>query len=174
MKTTHTIHLAIVAVFAVLGGCQQVDPTDGYSNQSLYRTNIDTVAVEMFQSQSFRREVEFELTRATCQQLELNSPYKIVSDRRKADTVLYGTIGYITERAQTQQRDLDRPLENEVVMMVKVTWKDLRSGELLLDDYPVKVRGDYVALLGAGRDSATKEALNLAAVRIVEAMEQPW
>jgi len=157
-----------------MSGCGQIDPTKGYSNQSLYRTDISTVFVEMFQSQSFRREVEYELTRAASQQLELHSPYKVVSDRRKADTILYGTIKKISEGTLTRQRELDRPLENEVVLLVKVTWKDLRSGEMLLDDYPIKVSGDYAALLGAGRNSATQEALNKAAVRIVEAMERPW
>lgn len=157
-----------------LSGCEQVDPTEGYSHQSLYRTDISTVFVKMFESQSFRREFEFELTRAVSQQLELHSPYKVVSKPGKADTILYGSIKKITERVLTQQRDLDRPVENEVILLISVTWKDLRSGELLLDDYPITVQGDYTALLGGGRENATREALNKAAVRLVEAMERPW
>ena len=165
----------LLLVFAAgLIGCEQVDPELGYSSRSLYRTDVRTVAVEMFQSESFRREVEFELTRAVSEQLELHSPLKIVSDRRKADTVLYGTIKRIDERVLSRQRQLDRPLENEVIFLVRVTWKDLRSGELILDDRPIRVSGRYASLLGAGRASAARAAANEAAVRIVEAMESPW
>lgn len=171
-KKVFLLLTALVLLF--LAGCEQADPTQSYSSRNLYRTDIDTVFVEMFQSQSFRRELEFELSRAAAQQLELHSPYKVVSDRRKADTILYGTITKIRERTLTRQRELDRPLENEVVMVVKVTWKDLRSGELILDDLPIRISEDYAVLLGAGRDSASRDALNKVAVRIVEAMESPW
>jgi hypothetical protein len=168
----HLLAFGIALVF--FGGCESVDPSEGYRQGSLYRTDIDTVFVQMFESESFRREVEYELTRATSQQLELQSPYKVVSDRRKADSVLHGRIQGIDERVLTRQRELDRPLENEVILVVKVTWKDLRSGQILLDDVAIKVSGDYAALLGEGRNSATRTALNQAAVRIVEAMERPW
>ena len=170
----YNIVCSLLVVFAAgLIGCE-VDPELGYSSRSLYRTDVRTVAVEMFQSESFRRGVEFELTRAVSEQLELHSPLKIVSDRRKADTVLYGTIERINERVLSRQRQLDRPLENEVILLVRVTWKDLRSGELILDDQPIRVSGRYASLLGAGRASAAREAVNEAAVRIVEAMEEPW
>ena len=161
-------------VLALMAGCESGDSTKGYSQESLYRTDIETVYIQMFESESFRREFEYELTRATSQQLELHSPYKVVSDPRKADSILHGRIKKISERTLTRQRELDRPLENEVVMLIEVTWKDLRSGQILLDNVPIKVSGDYAALLGAGRSSATRSALNQAAVRIVEAMERPW
>ena len=157
-----------------MGGCEQVDPARGYSSRSLYSTDVKTVFVEEFQSESFRRGIEFELTRAVTQQLELHSPFKIISDRRKADSVLYGSIKSVSEKALAQQRELDRSIVNEVLIVVGVTWKDLRSGELLLDDLKIKVSGTYAVMQGAGRDKATQEALNDLAVRIVEAMEQPW
>ena len=167
-----TVGLAILAL--LLPGCQQLDPEEGYTSRSLYRIDIETVCVNMFASQTMRRNIEFDLTAALDQQLEVHSPYKIVSDCRKADTSLNGTISNVAERVLTQQRELSRPLENEVVLLINVTWEDLRSGELILDNHPIKVRGDYAVLLGAGRDSATREATNEAALRIVEAMERPW
>lgn len=155
-------------------GCEQVDPSRGYTNRSLYRTDVKTVFVEMFASESFRRGVEYELTHALGVQMELHSPYKVVSDRRQADTILYGSINRITERRLTRQRELDRPLASEVVLVATFSWKDLRSAEMLIQDQKVKVSGDYVAFLGAGRDSAAREAANEMAVRIVEAMEEDW
>jgi hypothetical protein len=155
-------------------GCESTDPTEGYTNRSLYRAEIRTVFVEMFQSETFRRNVEFELTEAVVSQLELHSTYKVVSDRREADSIVYGTIKRIHEGVRTAQRELDRPVENEVVLSAVVTWKDLRSGELILDNRLIKVKADYAVLLGAGRTSAERKVANQAAVRIVEAMEQPW
>ena len=167
-----TISLAILALLPT--GCQQIDPQEGYTSRSLYRTDIETVCVNMFASQTLRRDIEFEVTSALGQQLEVHSPYKIVSDCRKADTSLNGRVSNVNERVLTQQRELNRPLENEIELLINVTWKDLRSGELILDNHPIKVRGDYAVLLGAGRDSAAREAANEAALRIVEAMEMPW
>lgn len=172
-KMKMALVLCLAGVMALIG-CSHIDPSTGYTSKSLYRCDIKTVCVEMFRSQSFRRGIEFELTRALVGQLELHSPYKVVSDRSKADTVLYGTINGVSERVLHQQRELDRPLENQMVLTVDVTWKDLRSGKMLLDNQRLAVTGDYVVLLGGGSRSAIRQASNEMAVRIVEAMETPW
>jgi len=156
----------LVLVFLFVGGC--------YSTSSVYRTDIDTVCVEMFKSSSFRRGVEFELHRALCQQVELHTPYKIESNRGKADTVIYGKIISVTEDVQSRQRELDRPLENQITLTVQVTWKDLRNKKLLMDSRKFRFSSNYAVLLSAGRTGAMKEATNLTARRIVEAMEQEW
>ncbi len=172
------VSVAVLAVAAVLvlfnGGCQDVDPEQGYTSRSLYRMDIKTVFVEMFESESFRRGIEFELTPAIVSRLELHSPYKVVSDRRKADTVLYGSIIRVVERNLAQQRELDRPLANEVILIATANWQDLRSGEFIFQDRQVKVSGTYVAMLGSGRAGARREAANELAQRIIEQMEQPW
>jgi len=174
MLMTKTVIIIGIAATLILTGCDQVDPTVGYSSQSLYRTDMHTVYVEMFQSESFQRGLEFELTRALAQQIELKTPYKVVSDRRKADTIIYGRIDRISENTLIQQRELDRPLANEVVLVATVTWQDRRDGDLILDGQKIRVAGDYIALLGAGRDSAAKQAAHEAALRIVEAMQKVW
>jgi len=152
-----------------LTGCQQ----GGYSTDSIYRTDIKTVFVPIFESRSFRRQVEFELTGALTRQIELHTPYKVVSDRSQADTILSGRIN-ATEKVLTQEPGLDRPLENQVVLSVQVIWKDRRSGDLLIDNQEFRVSGDYAALLSAGPESAVRQAANELALRIVERMEKPW
>ena len=174
MLDAKTVIFIGVAATMIITGCDQVDPNVGYSSQSLYRTDMHTVYVEMFESESFRRGVEYELTRALAQQIELKTPYKVVSDRRKADTIMYGSIDRISENTILQQRELDRPLANEVILVATVTWQDRRDGTLILDGQKIRVAGDYIALLGAGRDSAAKEASHEAALRIVEAMQKIW
>ncbi len=164
----------VLAFFLPLIGCHDAEPTSGYTSRSLYNSDIETVCVDMFQSDSFRRGAEFNLTRSVCQQLELHSPYKIIADRRKADTVLYGSISSIEEKALTQQRELDRPMQSQIVVIAQVTWKDLRSGDLIMDNKKFKVSGQYANLLAAGENSAIQEAVNEMAIQIVQAMEDPW
>lgn len=174
MSCTIKITLTALCLIACLAGCNSTDPTQGYTTRSLFDSNIETVHVRMFESISFRRGIEFELTRPLVSQIELKTPYKVIADRSKADTIIYGTISNVRERILTQQRDLDRPLESQIVITAKVTWKDLRDGSLIMNNKIFRVSGDYANLLAAGRTSATKEAANELALKIVEAMELPW
>ena len=163
-------YYSILIVFAFMCwpiGC-------GYSTKNLYRTDVETVFVPIFESQSFRRQVEFEITGALARQIELKTPYKLASNRSQADTILYGRVLNVSERVLTQQRQLDRPLENQVVLKINITWKDLRNSELLIDNQTFQVSGDYAVLLGAGSGSAVRKGANDLAVRIVEKMEKPW
>jgi len=164
----------MIALWLIPTGCQHVDPHKGYSTADLYRTDVKTVFVEMFQSDSFEREIEYELTRAICEQLELCSPFKVVGNRHKADTILYGTIRNVSAAVLTQQRDLGRPLQNQVVLTAEATWKDLRTDRLLMDNRKFKINADYAVLAAAGRGSALKQAANEMALTIVQTMEKPW
>ena len=54
-------------------------------------SEVKTVAV-FFKTQSFRRDVEKQLTEAVDQGDHLRTPYKVVGDHEKADSLLTGTI----------------------------------------------------------------------------------
>jgi hypothetical protein len=164
----------LVASLAAVPGCQDMDPNSAYTSRTPYRTDVRTVFVEMFKSEAFQRGIENEMHRALCQRIELNTPYKVVTDRRTADSIVYGTIGSVAESPLSRQRELGRPIENRVVVFADVSWKNLRTGQAIMDKQRVRVTGDYAVLLAAGRDSAIKEAANEMALRIVEAMEEPW
>jgi len=166
--------LCLSSVSILAGGCQDADPNKGYTSANLYRTDVKTVCVKMLENKTFRRSIEFDLTSAICRQIELHCPYKIESDNSKADTVIYGQITSVEEDVLTQQRKLDRPIENLVVLTVEITWKDLRSGEMLMDNQRFRLDSSYAPLLGSTRDIAAKEAADKIAVIIVQAMEKPW
>ena len=128
----------------------------------------------IFESETLEQGIEFELTRALCVELESHSPYKVVSNPDKADSILYGRITNVTEKVLTQQRQLDRPMENQVVLAVKVTWKASAGDEKLIDNRLYRYSGYYPRLLPGGRESAVQEAVNKLARRIVESIEKPW
>ena len=64
------------------GGCAEMA---GYSNQSLFPQDIDTVYLEMFDNQTFRRGAEYDLSDALSKRIEVDTPYKIVSSRESRD-----------------------------------------------------------------------------------------
>ena len=146
----------------------------GYSNESLFDEDVKSVYVEMFDSISFRRGAEYVLTDALAKQIEASTPYKIVSDRSKADTVLGGQIVGISGGAISTEYETGRALERDVVLAATVNWKNLKTGELLVDDIRVSASANYSEWQNQGFDYGTSVAANKLAKRIVELMENEW
>jgi hypothetical protein len=71
-------------------GCGEFD-LSGYSDDWLYPQDVSSVYLEMFDSASFQRGHEYILTDALAKRIEAQTPYKIVSNRNRADTILSGT-----------------------------------------------------------------------------------
>ena len=133
------------------------------------------VYVEMFDSMSFRRGHEYVLTDAIMKRLEAETPYKIVSDRDVADTVLSGQITSISSGVLSGERFTGTPLEKETIMRVAVSWKNLKTGELLINNETIVGSSTYSdRLAGQDFDYSANLAANRAAVRVVELMEKGW
>ena len=94
-------------------GCAEMA---GYSNESLFPTDVDTVYLEMFDNQTFRRGAEYELSDALSKRIEVDTPYKIVSSRDRADTVISGQIVSIGEMALSTERETGLVLEKEIAV----------------------------------------------------------
>jgi hypothetical protein len=69
--------------FLFLGGC---GPSTGYTNGSLFPTDVNSVYLQMFDNRSFRRGIEFTLSDALAKRIEVDTPYKIVSSQDRADS----------------------------------------------------------------------------------------
>jgi hypothetical protein len=102
----------------------------GYTTKPNYDTCIKTVYVPIFENKTFRRGLEFELTRAVIKEIEWKTPFKVVSDRAKADTELTGSIAAYGKNILNRNQ-LNEVREAEMVLTVAIVWKDLRSGEIL-------------------------------------------
>jgi len=152
-------------------GCSGIK---GYSNESLFNESVKTVYVEMFDSMSFRRGIEYVLTDALAKRIEASTPYKIVSDRSQADTVLSGQITGIGGGAISSEFETGRALERDVLLSAAVNWKDLKTGELLIDDISVSASANYSEWQNQGFEYGTSLAANKLAKRIVELMEKEW
>jgi hypothetical protein len=165
--------LVILSAFLCFGFCGCGEWGE-YSNQSLYPAEVRAVYVEMFDNQSFWRGVEYELTDALAKRIEAETPYKVVSSRDRADSVIGGRILSVGQAVLSIDRDAGRALEKEVELRAVVDWKDLKTGELLVDNRSVSASGSYSELQNQGFTYASRIAANNLALRIVELMEKQW
>jgi lipopolysaccharide assembly LptE-like protein len=161
---------AMVAVTA-LSGCTG---PGGYSNETLFPKDVTSVRLEMFDNRSFRRGVEYELSDALAKRIEAETPYKIVSSRDRADSVISGQLLSISESALTIDREVAEPLESEVVLTAVVNWKNLNTGRLMINSKTVTAAASYSEFQGQDFTYASARAANKLAQRIVEFMENNW
>ena len=164
---------ASVSVLFILGLCGCTG-TNGYSKEPMFPENIKSVRLEMFDNQSFRRGVEYELSDALAKRIEADTPYKIISDKNRADTVISGQITSISESTLTADREVGRALEKEVQLIAVVSWKNLKTGEMLIDNQTVSAEATYSTYQRQSFGYASTLAANNLARNIVELMEKEW
>ncbi len=162
------IYLIIISAILTIAGCS------GYQNSSLYPKDVSTIYVEMFDNQSFKRGIEFQLTDALAKRIEAQTRYKIVSNRDKADTLISGQLTGVRESVLTTERQIGRALEKSVELRAIVSWKNLKTGELLMDNKLISASASYSEWQSQSFAYGSTLAANTLAMRIVEQMESKW
>lgn len=127
----------------------------------------------MFDTTNFRRGHEYELTEAICKRIEAQTPYKIVSDRDRADTLLSGVITP-GEAVLSGERYTGYPLEKEAIATVTFSWKNLKTGQVLVENETVRTSAPFSEFLDQNYELSMRQAVNKAAQRVVERMESSW
>lgn len=159
------------AACLAVGGCAEVA---GYSDESLFPQEVSSICLEMFDNRTFRRGVEYELSDALSKRIEVDTPYKVVSDADLADSVLHGQIVSIAESVLTTEREIGQALEKEVEVQAVVSWKNLKTGRLLIDNRTVTAAASYSTFQNQDFSYASAVAANKLAQKIVELMENNW
>jgi hypothetical protein len=167
MRIRNVIFAALSAI-SLFAGCR------GYTNQSLYTNEVKSVYVDMFDNTTFQRDLEYDLTNAIVKRINAETPYRIVSDKSRADTVLSGKITGIGSAALTLERETGRPLENQAEVTAVFSWKNLKTGEYLIENVSASATATYSQFQQQGLDYASKTAANKLAERIVEQMQLKW
>ena len=176
MTTRAPILLLIVLA---LGGCGYSHGPGksaggrGYQWRSLYRDDVHTVAVPVFGNRSFRRGVEFSLSKALVNQLEATTPYKVVS-REHADTILEGEIVDTHLRAMSADIRTGLPQEQLYIVRVNFTWKDLRTGKILVERRRFEQTTTYYPTLGEGQYVGSQQNVERLALAIVQELQADW
>jgi len=99
-----------------------------FGHRSLYRPDIHTIHVPIFESNTFRRDLGERITEAVCKEIESNTSFKLAS-ASTADSVLKGSL--VSEQKLVQgQNGFDEPRILQTDLRIEYRWVD-RRGELL-------------------------------------------
>jgi hypothetical protein len=158
--------LAVAALALMMGSC-------GYTSKGLYNSSVRTVSVPVFANKTFRREWEFKLTEAIDKNIENRTPYKLASTK-DADTELTGTIVEMEQNVLTRRVGTILPRETEVVVVVDFTWKDLRSGRVIVERKNFNRSSTEIMQIGERVADAEQLAIERLAAAIVEQMQSEW
>ena len=145
----------------------------GYHWSSIYRQDVRTVAVPIFKSNDFQRGVEFSLSKALVNQIEANTPYKVVP-RERADTILEGEITSVRVNTLSKDTRSGIPQEQLLDITVDFTWKDLKSGRILVARRGLEQTATFYSTLGEGRFTGTQAATERLALAIVQELQADW
>jgi hypothetical protein len=137
-------------------------------------SEVKTVAV-FFRSQSFRRDIEKQLTEAVTKEISLRTPYRVVGNHAKADSLLTGVITFANKNLVVEApTNLPRGLNASII--VATNWTHNPPTEIEAARIPTIVSEtiNFVPEVGETSASAFNHVIQSIAKQIVDMMEQPW
>lgn len=163
----------VALICAFLAGC-------GYTIGNGFGPEVRSVAVPVFRNDTFRRNIEFQLTEAVQKEIQNRTPY-VLAKGLNADTRLTGEIVQVRKDVLGENR-FDDPRELQLTVKVRVTWEDLRTGQVLAtqevpispEEIPVVGQAEFAPEMGHSLATATDDSVNRLARRIVNMMETAW
>ncbi len=168
--------VTIALLLCTATGCARYQ----FGSQSLYRSDIRTVHVPIVQNDTFRHDLGTRLTEALVRAIERRSPYNVTGDPY-ADSTLKCRIVAESKSVLTET-NTDDPRALDAALTVRADWMS-RNGEYLMqnavanaDDPTINFGIDarFVPEAGQSIDSATQDAIEQLAERIVSQMEMRW
>jgi hypothetical protein len=149
----------------LLAGC-------GYRAGSLIPSDVHTIAVDVFDNQTFRRGIEIGLTEAVQREIRRRTPLKTV-DKSRADSVMTGNIVDVTQSVHVKDPK-EQVVTEDITIFVNFRWTDRRTGRIIAQgnriSYPIRI----YAPLGENIASGTEESTRHLAEQIVDRMEGGW
>lgn len=166
---------ATLAVSAfVLGSCAS-DPREGYSFSSPHDESVKTVAVEVFENDTFSTGIEAELSEAIAKEIMRTTKWRIASTRL-ADTVLSGTVTTSELKPLSSDQQTGLVQEMGVRLTVDFDWRNNRNGKTLVSRRSFTAMDTFVPAIRTGERIETGEASTVQALAksIVAEMRSSW
>jgi hypothetical protein len=157
--------MGCILLAALMCGC-------GYSTKSLISRDISSIHIPIFENDTFRRGVEFDLTKAVKDEIMSKTNLRIAS-KDNADTILHGTVNTFTERIITQGFR-DSIVEAEMSLLVEITLVDRRTGRTLVHEKGIRQKTGYIVRRGETLESASAEGVVGLAGTIVNLLAKKW
>ncbi|HOW70631.1 MAG TPA: LPS assembly lipoprotein LptE [Phycisphaerae bacterium] len=158
--------LPMAGLALMMAGC-------GYSSDSLYRKNIRTVYVEMFQTKEFRRGIEFQLTEAVRKEIDRRTPYKN-APKEKADSVMSGEVLEWQETAIGHDHIAALPRDTAGTLVIRFRWQDMRTGKIIVEHPRLITTIQYVRPAGETIEQGRFDAVTKMARAVVDRMATDW
>ena len=160
------------------GRLTSTDPDGGFfgwhMNAPFDTSEVKTVAV-FFKTNVFRRDVEKQLTEAVIKEITMRTPYKVVADHTKADSLLSGTINTAGKNLVVEApTNFARQLNMTINVMVKWTRNPPTEIEDKLPATLVTETWNFVPEVGDSTLTATNHVVISLAKQIVDMMEMQW
>jgi lipopolysaccharide assembly LptE-like protein len=176
MSRSAPFWMSSICLVLLLSGCV------GYhaGTNSLYAPDVATVYVPMIESDSYRRDLGERLTEAVIKEIELKTPYKVVSTPN-ADSILTARLQQDTRKRVIQNAFSD-PRVSETEIRAEVNWLNRRRLPIV-PSQAIPIPAELVAfsqtsnlIPEAGQSVATsqQQAIQRLAQQIVGTMEAPW
>ncbi|MCP4365086.1 MAG: LptE family protein [Planctomycetes bacterium] len=158
-------YLALLIVASLLSGC-------GYTSRSLLEQNVRSIYIKIFDNETFRRDLEFDLTKAIKEEILLRTRLKVV-DKKHADSILFGSIETVTERVLIESPDAE-VIESSVSTTVRFSWTDQRTGRAIIDKHKVAASAEFIVTKNEDVGIGEQKAFVNVARKIVNLMERDW
>ena len=155
----------IIALFALISGC-------GYTTKSLISRKINSIYIPIFENDTFRRGLEFDLTSALKDEIMSNTKLRILQ-KDSADTILTGRIIKVTEGMLSSNVE-DNIVESRVTISVHIKLVDRRTGRTLVEEKDLKQSAEFIVKRGENIKTASQESLVLLAKEIIFHLEEKW
>lgn len=140
---------------------------------TLYRPDVQTIAVPVVESESLRPHLGERLTEAIVREIHLQTPYQ-VSSEATAQSVLRVRILNDTKRVLGENIN-DEPRDLQVGSLVSATWTN-RFGEPLTQrpEIVLDLNANFIPEGGQSMLTAQQDVIDKLARRIVAQLEADW
>ena len=155
----------IVVFFVLISGC-------GYTTKPLISRKINSIYIPIFENDTFRRGLEFDLTNAVKDEIMSKTKLRI-AQKDNADTILTGKIKKVTESMLSSNAE-DNIVESRVSIYVDIKLVDRRTGRTLIEEKNLKNSAEFIVKRGENIKTASQESLYGLAEIIVYHLEEKW
>ena len=101
-------------------------------------------------------------------------PPHVHSREEEGFYILEGEITEIRVNTISNDYDLANPQEQLMTVVVNFVWKDLRSGQILVDRREFEQTAAYYPTLGEGEFAGSQQAVERLALGIVQELQADW
>lgn len=171
MKALACLACALGWLLVSVAGCSS-DPTKGYSTSSSFDDSVRTIAVTVFENETFHPGVEADLATALIRRVQRDTPWR-VTHSATAETTLRGVIRQVDIRRLTQDTAGGITQQAAVRIVVDFEWRS-GTGNLLARRMGLSATESFMPAAGEPLDLGLTAATDELAGVILEAMRSGW